>query len=235
MMVSKNRIALNKHNRELAAARYQLSSTWGADEPHFTKIAGNHEKISEPPALASINKWLLQNPEIARQQTEIDLQNARLSLAKSAGVLSFTRLSIDTFPDISPNLVQVFAEVEGMAAEETEQFVTRPVEVTMRGIPGDLLSFGGIAIALGMIVDATIIMVERLQSAFAAESEKTSTGTLVLRAAQEVATPIFFASAIIIIVFLPIFTLGAVEGKMFRPLAIAVTATMVGAGSKHGG
>ncbi len=100
-----------------------------------------------------------------------------------------------------------------------------------RAIPGDLLSFGGIAIALGMIVDATIIMVERLQSAFAGEdkNEKTSTSTLILRAATEVAPPIFFASAIIIIVFLPIFTLGAVEGKMFRPLAIAVTATMVGA------
>ena len=96
-------------------------------------------------------------------------------------------------------------------------------------IPVDLLSFGGIAIALGMIVDATIIMVERLQSAFATKNEKASTGTLILRAATEVATPIFFASAIIIIVFLPIFTLGAVEGKMFRPLAIAVTATMVGA------
>ena len=98
-----------------------------------------------------------------------------------------------------------------------------------RAIPGDLLSFGGIAIALGMIVDATIIMVERLQSAFAGKNEKASTGTLILRAATEVVTPIFFASAIIIIVFLPIFTLGAVEGKMFRPLAIAVTATMVGA------
>lgn len=98
-------------------------------------------------------------------------------------------------------------------------------------IPGDLLSFGGIAIALGMIVDATIIMVERLQSAFAGENknEKKSPGALILRAATEVANPIFFASAIIIIVFLPIFTLGAVEGKMFRPLAIAVTATMIGA------
>jgi len=98
-----------------------------------------------------------------------------------------------------------------------------------KAIPGDLLSFGGIAIALGMIVDATIIMVERLQSAFAGKNEKRSIGTLILSAATEVATPIFFASAIIIIVFLPIFTLGAVEGKMFRPLAIAVTATMVGA------
>ncbi|MEA3225813.1 MAG: efflux RND transporter permease subunit, partial [Planctomycetota bacterium] len=53
-----------------------------------------------------------------------------------AGVFSLSKLSIDAFPDISPNLVQVFAELEGMAAEEVEQFVTRPVEVAMRGIPG---------------------------------------------------------------------------------------------------
>ncbi|HSG28478.1 MAG TPA: efflux RND transporter permease subunit, partial [Candidatus Krumholzibacterium sp.] len=52
------------------------------------------------------------------------------------GLFSLSRLPVDAFPDISPNLVQVFAELEGMAAEEVEQFVTRPVEVAMRGIPG---------------------------------------------------------------------------------------------------
>ncbi len=54
----------------------------------------------------------------------------------AAGVFSLSKLSIDAFPDISPNMVQVFAELEGMAAEEVEQFVTRPIEVSMRGIPG---------------------------------------------------------------------------------------------------
>ena len=53
-----------------------------------------------------------------------------------AGVLCLQRLPIDAFPDISPNLIQVFAEIEGMAAEEVEQLVTRPVEIAMRGIPG---------------------------------------------------------------------------------------------------
>ena len=90
VMVSKNHITLNKYNRELAAARYQLSSLWEADEPHFKKIVGGREKISEPPTLASINERLLQNPEIARQQTELDLQNARLNLAKAAGVPDMT-------------------------------------------------------------------------------------------------------------------------------------------------
>ena len=54
----------------------------------------------------------------------------------AAGGFSLSQLSIDAFPDISPNLVQIFAEIEGMAPEEVERFVTRPVEVAMRGIPG---------------------------------------------------------------------------------------------------
>jgi len=44
-----------------------------------------------------------------------------------AGIFSLSQLPIDAFPDISPNLVQVFAEIEGMAAEEVEQFITLPL------------------------------------------------------------------------------------------------------------
>ena len=90
VMLNKNKITLNKSKRELAAALHQLSSTWGGSQPHFKKVVGKYEKISEPPALASINEWLAQNPEIARQQTEIDLQNARLNLAKATGIPDLT-------------------------------------------------------------------------------------------------------------------------------------------------
>jgi cobalt-zinc-cadmium resistance protein CzcA len=96
------------------------------------------------------------------------------------------------------------------------------------GMPGDLISFGGIAIALGMIVDATIIMVERIQSTFGTRSESSTPTEIILGAAREIGQPIFFAVSIIIIVFIPIFTLSGVEGKMFRPLAFAVSTTMVG-------
>ncbi|MBW8016035.1 MAG: efflux RND transporter permease subunit [Planctomycetes bacterium] len=95
------------------------------------------------------------------------------------------------------------------------------------GIPGDLISFGGIAIALGMIVDATIIMVEKIHTTVLVSDAK-SLNEKILAAAKEVGQPIFFASSIIIIVFIPIFTLGEVEGKMFRPLAFAVSTTIVG-------
>ncbi len=95
-------------------------------------------------------------------------------------------------------------------------------------IPGDLISFGGIAIALGMIIDATIIMVEKIQSALQKPSEHHSTTEVIITTSHEIGKPIFFAVAIIIIVFLPIFTLQNVEGKMFRPLAFSVTVTMIG-------
>ena len=96
------------------------------------------------------------------------------------------------------------------------------------GMPGDLISFGGIAIALGMIVDATIIMVERIQSTFGSRTSESSPTEVILSAAREVGQPIFFAASIIVIVFIPIFTLSEIEGKMFRPLAFAVSTTMVG-------
>ncbi len=96
------------------------------------------------------------------------------------------------------------------------------------GIPGDLISFGGVAIALGMIIDATIIMVEKIQTSLAEKSGDGAITDAIIASAREVGRPIVFAVAIVVIVFLPIFTLGEVEGKMFRPLAFAVAVTMGG-------
>ena len=86
IVVSKNRIALNNHARTLKAALHNLASTWGATKPHFAKAVGNFEKTGMPPSLASIGLRLTQNPEIARQRTEIELQNMRLSMAKALAV-----------------------------------------------------------------------------------------------------------------------------------------------------
>jgi len=96
------------------------------------------------------------------------------------------------------------------------------------GIPGDLISFGGMAIALGMIIDATIIMVEKIQTAVQEKATQGDVTDIVVQAGQEVGRPIVFAVFIIVVVFLPILTLGSVEGKLFRPLALTVAATMLG-------
>jgi len=96
------------------------------------------------------------------------------------------------------------------------------------GMSGDLISFGGIAIALGMIIDATIIMVEKIQAALQKESGDSSLTDVIISTAKEIGPPIFFAIVIIIIVFIPIITLQDVEGKMFRPMGITVSVTMLG-------
>ncbi len=52
------------------------------------------------------------------------------------GLLSYQKLPVDAFPDVSPNLVQVFTITEGLAPEEVEMYVTYPLEAAMAGLPG---------------------------------------------------------------------------------------------------
>ena len=58
------------------------------------------------------------------------------ALLMVAGYYSYRGLPVDAFPDVSPNLVQVFTVTEGLAPEEIEKFITYPVEVSMNGLPG---------------------------------------------------------------------------------------------------
>jgi cobalt-zinc-cadmium resistance protein CzcA len=57
------------------------------------------------------------------------------ALVLAGGYYSYRRLPVDAFPDVSPVLVQIFVETEGLAPEEVEKFVTYPVEVSMNGLP----------------------------------------------------------------------------------------------------
>ncbi len=122
------------------------------------------------------------------------------------------------------------------------------------GLSANLMSLGGLAIGIGMMVDGGVVMVENVyrhlsearhaaaEAARAAHVEGARLAGeppetagfheprlhLILRAAREVGRPIVFAIAIIILVFLPLFTLQGVEGKMFRPMAFAISFAMVG-------
>ena len=92
----------------------------------------------------------------------------------------------------------------------------------------NLMSLGGLAIAIGMMVDGTIVMVENVDRLMRESEPDESRLHVVGRACREVGQPILFAIAIIIIVFLPLFTLEGVEGKTFRPLAYTVALAMLG-------
>ncbi|MHB2154644.1 efflux RND transporter permease subunit [Calditrichota bacterium GD2] len=92
----------------------------------------------------------------------------------------------------------------------------------------NLMSFGGLAIAIGMMVDGTIVMIENVDRMLRNSSRDEPRIHVVARAAKEVARPIVFAISIIIVVFLPLFTLQGVEGKTFKPLAFTVSLAMLG-------
>lgn len=96
------------------------------------------------------------------------------------------------------------------------------------GISANLMSLGGLAIAIGMMVDATIVVVENVDRVMHEDTSGERRIHLVRRACNEVGRPIVFAITIIILVFLPLFTLQGVEGKTFRPLAYTVSLAMLG-------
>ncbi len=91
------------------------------------------------------------------------------------------------------------------------------------GFTANLMSLGGLAISIGMIIDATIIQVENVQRHLGESSDPSRTFATVLRAVTEVRRPSIFGELIIALTFLPIITLQGMEGKMFAPLAITVT------------
>lgn len=96
------------------------------------------------------------------------------------------------------------------------------------GISANLMSLGGLAIAIGMMVDGTIVMVENVDRTLRQPHNGVSRLQVVAQACQQVGRPILFAISIIVIVFLPLFTLQGVEGKTFRPLAYTVALAMFG-------
>lgn len=96
------------------------------------------------------------------------------------------------------------------------------------GISANLMSLGGLAIAIGLLVDGSIVMVENVDRLLHESRGDESRTHAVVRACKEVGRPIVFSLIIIVIVFVPLFTLQGVEGKTFRPLAYTVALAMTG-------
>ena len=90
------------------------------------------------------------------------------------------------------------------------------------GISANLMSLGGLAIAIGLMVDATVVVVENVFHRLGQAKAGASRVRVILDATQEVATPTVFGIVIIMLVFLPLMTLQGIEGKMFAPLALTI-------------
>jgi cobalt-zinc-cadmium resistance protein CzcA len=97
------------------------------------------------------------------------------------------------------------------------------------GLSANLMSLAGLAIGIGMMVDGAVVMVENAFRLLSHQAGKTVNRThIILEAAREVINPIAFAILIIIVVFLPLFSLTGLEGKLFKPMALTITFAMVG-------
>jgi heavy metal efflux system protein len=94
------------------------------------------------------------------------------------------------------------------------------------GIGINTMTLGGLAIAVGLLVDAAIIMTENIVHRMTVRRNEGSRREQAMAAAKEVGRPIAFATLIVIAVFLPLFAMTGIEGKMYKPLAAAVVAAI---------
>jgi len=113
--------------------------------------------------------------------------------------------------------------------------VTLPIGVLLAvlamhsiGVGSNIMSLGGIAIALGAMVDAAIVMVENAHKHVERLKPGEPRGPALIAAAQEVGSSLFFSLLIIVVSFLPVFSLEGQEGRMFKPLAYTKTFAMAG-------
>ncbi len=102
------------------------------------------------------------------------------------------------------------------------------------GVDSNIMSLGGIAIAIGAMIDASIVMVENVHKKLQAYSDRYGKKVegkerveLILSSAKQVGRPIFFALILIVVSFLPIFALSGQEGALFKPLAYTKTFAML--------
>jgi len=96
------------------------------------------------------------------------------------------------------------------------------------GLTANLMSLGGLAIAIGLLVDAAVVVVENIEARIAEHKRlELSLSNLILQATSEVAAPVTAGIAIIVIVFLPLLSLQGLEGKLFTPVALTIIFALV--------
>lgn len=102
------------------------------------------------------------------------------------------------------------------------------VAMNVLGIGANLMTLGGVAIAIGMMVDGAIVIAENVDRGFREQRHGEDRRSTVARSSAEVIAPLIAAVSVVIIVFLPLFSLQGTEGKTFRPLAASAALAMTG-------
>ncbi len=103
------------------------------------------------------------------------------------------------------------------------------IPMRLMGLTANIMSLGGIAIAVGAMVDEAVVMIENVHKKLEHAPPGADRKELVIQACKEIGRPLFFALMVITVSFLPVFTLEAQEGRLFKPLAYTKTFSMFGA------
>ena len=101
-------------------------------------------------------------------------------------------------------------------------FLVSFIVMRWTGLSSNLMSLGGLAFSVGMVVDASIVVVENVRRHLAEKHEGTDKRQIVIDAVAEVARPVAFSVFIIVVILAPLFTLQGIEGKMFAPMALTM-------------
>ncbi|MDQ6959215.1 MAG: CusA/CzcA family heavy metal efflux RND transporter [Mariprofundaceae bacterium] len=172
--------------------------------------------------LAIVQKALPKGVTIQPFYDQSDLVSKAIWTVEEALIEAFVLIVIILFLFLmnlrAAALVLVSVPVSVLAALATMQYYD---------ISANLMSLGGLAIAIGMMVDGSVVMVENIFKHL--EQVKEDDHGIALRiteAAREVARPVLFAVLIILIVFTPLFSLEGVEGKLFTPMALSICFAM---------
>ena len=100
------------------------------------------------------------------------------------------------------------------------------IPMAFQGLTLNIMSLGGIAVAIGAMVDAAVVMMDNIHKRLSQDHRPADRKALIIRAMQDVGPSIFFSLVIITISFIPVFSLEATEGRLFKPLAFTKTYSM---------
>lgn len=173
--------------------------------------------------LAEINKALPEGIKIVpyyQQKTLVEAAVKTVTDALFEGIILVAIILMIFLGAIRPSVVVAFAIPFSV--------LFAMIGMKFFGISANLMSFGGLAIAIGMMVDGAVVIVENTDRLLRSSTGSESKIHIIAKASKEVIKPITFAVMIIIVVFLPLFTLQGVEGKTFKPLAYTIALAMFG-------
>ena len=179
------------------------------------------ERVEEK--LTEINRILPEDVRIVPYYEQKTLVNASLSTVTKAliqGIVLVILVLILFLSDIRSSIVVAFSLPFSL--------LFALIGMNYFGISANLMSFSGLAIAIGLLVDATIVIVENITRKLSEADPKEGKMNIIICAYLEIIQPVIFSIFIITLVFIPLLAIQGVEGRTFQPLAYTVIMALVG-------